>query len=199
MIGSPEVVGIVAFQTVRYNVPLPSEIVDSTCEQLLLGVLGGGGLLGRVLLGGGVLLGGSGLLGAVLLLGRVLLAGGARGGLALGGGLALSGDGLGHLAGAGRGLLHLLGALAGEGADDAVGDAQAVERVVGGAVVAESSGEAERLGLAVVGAVGVDLGDGELDGGVIVGDDQGAGGVALAGDVEVDVDSLLVDGSDGRH
>ena len=108
-----------------------------------------------------------------------------------------------HLAGSEGGvllsLLDLLGLAAGLGADDAVGDAETVDGVVGGGLVTEDTGDAEGGGVTVVGTVGVDVGDGDLDGSVVLGGDQLVAGVALAGDVEINHLSLLIVGTDAGH
>lgn len=69
---------------------------------------------------------------------------------------------------------------------------KAVEGVVTLTAGTDETAESVGLVLAGVAAVLVNLADGELDRGVVVGLDDAVGGAALAGDVEIDDLSLLV-------
>lgn len=69
---------------------------------------------------------------------------------------------------------------------------QAVERVVTLAAGTDEAAESEGLVLAGVATVLVNLADGELDGGVVVGLDDAVGGAALAGHVAVGVVSFVI-------
>jgi hypothetical protein len=85
--------------------------------------------------------------------------------------------------------------LAGGGPDvleETVTLSEAVEGVVALTAGTDEAAESEGLVLAGVAAVLVNLADGDLDGGVVVGLDDAVGGAALAGHVEIDDLSLLV-------
>jgi hypothetical protein len=69
---------------------------------------------------------------------------------------------------------------------------QAVEGVVALTAGADETAHGVGLVLASVAAVLVNLADGDLDGGVVVGLDDPVGGAALAGHVEIDDLSLVV-------
>lgn len=70
-------------------------------------------------------------------------------------------------------------------ADVAVTLAEAVQRVIALTTGTDETAEGVALVLAGVATVLVNLGDGDLDGGVVVGLDDAVGGAALAGDVAV--------------
>lgn len=69
---------------------------------------------------------------------------------------------------------------------------EAVEGIVGLAHGADEAGESVDLVLASVSAVLIDLANGDLDGGVVLGLDDAVGGAALAWDVKVHEISLVV-------
>jgi len=78
---------------------------------------------------------------------------------------------------------------------------QPVQRVIALAARAHKTAQGVGLVLAGVAAVLVDLGDGDLDGAVVVGLDDAVGGRALAGDVAghlVSRDSNCVGGQNGK-
>ena len=103
------------------------------------------------------------------------------------------------LAGFSLTLLQPLGLTASLTADDTVANAEVVDGVVGFGLRAEEARDAEDAGGTGVETVFVDITDGDLDGTVVVGGDEAVRGVALAGDVEIDVLAVFVDSSDGGH
>lgn len=87
-------------------------------------------------------------------------------------------------------------ALAGGGPDVlevSIALGQAVEGVIALAAGTDEAAKSVGLVLAGVAAVLVNLADGELDGGVVVGLDDAVGGAALAGHVAVEREIMLVD------
>ena len=82
--------------------------------------------------------------------------------------------------------IHALPRSAPDVLEEAVLLVEPVQRVVGLAHCAHEAAQGICLVLAGVAAVLVDLADAELDGGVVFGPDDAAGGAALAGDVDCD-------------
>jgi hypothetical protein len=67
---------------------------------------------------------------------------------------------------------------------------QSVDGVIGLTLGSDLTNESDGGGGLEGDTVGVDVGDGELDGGVVLGVDESASGRALSGDVKVDEDTL---------